>query len=175
MTSVTVDFSSMAQMPDTIRVKLSGGAIVEFELPSFKKVEAPRPKTTAFGPRKFYNSTRDGCNFGVLCNNKYCKTAHPSVETEQQAIIDGSSEDIHEYIKEIFDALDDKRIKIFLHTIKLGKFVPYQSNCDDDLNCKNLFCARKHEQGDKRVFENISERAIEAVQKMKYKTAEESS
>jgi len=147
MTSMTVDFSGMTQMPDTIRVKLSGGVIVEFELPSFKKAEAPRPKTMGFGPkptgfrpkttvfrpRKSFNSIRGECDFGILCTKKACHLTHPDLEDEKQAIFNGSPEDVHEFITELYEAFDDHHLRVFINTIKHGKFVPYQDTCDDDI------------------------------------------
>lgn len=173
--AMILDYSECAveAIPEHISIKLPDGVVVKFSVPKMSsKAPAKEPfKAPAKEPFKkaFNRFEKSLCGFGLTCHNKNCTYDHPDLETEKQAIFKGSPEKVHDYIHELFEKLDEKRLKIFLHAMKYGKFAPFQDDCPFGNECTKGYCARIHNEYD---VKGVSDEALEAINEMGYRPYE---
>lgn len=164
MATIKLDYSecSVEAIPEHISIKLPDGVVVKFSIPKMSS------KAPAKAPEKkpFNRFEKSPCGFGLTCHNSNCTYAHPDLETEKQAIFKGSPKEVHGYIHELFEKLDDKRLKIFLHAMSYGKFAPFQKECPFGNECTKGNCARIHNEYD---VKGVSEEALEAINEMGYR------
>lgn len=183
MAKMKFDYSecSIEAIPEHIIVVLPNGVVMNFQIPKMtstdKKESSKAPVEESFKapvkvpfkapfkkPFKKHDDDDEECHFGLFCRKFNCRLIHPDIEDEKQAVFDGSPEDVQDAIYELFEKLDEKRLKVFLHAIKNG-FKPYQSTCNFRNNCINDKCARIHNEYD---LKGISQETINAIANMDY-------
>lgn len=167
MATIKLDYSECAveAIPEHISVVLPNGVMMNFHIPKLTSTDGKVPSKAPFKkPFKKHDDDDEECHFGLFCRKFNCRLNHPDIEAEKQAIFDGSPEDFQDAIHELFEKLDDKRLKIFLHAMKNG-FKPYQSMCNFRNNCNNDRCARIHNEHDTK---GLSQEIIDAIAHMNY-------